>query len=223
MSRLDAQVLNSNSFIIGISDLRGDGRPDYHYHAHVLYGDSASPPRVSVNGGAITLQGTGFAPGLAVTLGSINMPLLSTNGSQMLVAAPAQSDGPQTIAINDPVSGASSIMTNVLTFGASSTDQIVLLQGANPPTPVGTQATNPVIVRVLASDGVTPVDGATVGWTTTNALPSQPVAAPPTAWRSATKAEWLPRGLRPPPRGMRRSRPLSPQASTAPPSQWLLR
>jgi len=223
MSRLDAQVLNSNSFIIGISDLRGDGRPDYHYHAHVLYGDSASPPRVSVNGGAITLQGTGFAPGLAVTLGSINMPLLSTNGSQMLVAAPAQSDGPQTIAINDPVSGASSIMTNVLTFGASFTDQIVLLQGANPPTPVGTQATNPVIVRVLASDGVTPVDGATVGWTTTNALPSQPVAAPPTAWRSATKAEWLPRGLRPPPRGMRRSRPLSPQASTAPPSQWLLR
>ena len=168
MSRLDAQVLNSNSFIIGISDLRGDGRPDYHYHAHVLYGDSASPPRVSVNGGAITLQGTGFAPGLAVTLGSINMPLLSTNGSQMLVAAPAQSDGPQTITINDPVSGASSIMTNVLTFGASSTDQIVLLQGANPPTPVGTQATNPVIVRVLASDGVTPVDGATVGWTTTN-------------------------------------------------------
>jgi hypothetical protein len=71
MSRLDAQVLNSNSFIIGISDLRGDGRPDYHYHAHVLYGDSASPPRVSVNGGAITLQGTGFAPGLAVTVGSI--------------------------------------------------------------------------------------------------------------------------------------------------------
>jgi len=168
MSRLDAQVLNSNSFIIGISDLRGDGRPDYHYHAHVLYGDSASPPRVSVNGGAITLQGTGFAPGLAVALGSINVPLLATNASQMLAAAPAQSDGPQTITINDPVSGASSIMTNVLTFGASSTDQIVLLQGANPPTPVGTQATNPVIVQVLASNGVTPVDGATVGWTTTN-------------------------------------------------------
>ena len=42
------------------------------------------------------------------------------------------------------------------------------LQGTNPPTPVGTQATNPVIMRVLASDGVTPVNGATVGWTTTN-------------------------------------------------------
>jgi hypothetical protein len=86
----------------------------------------------------------------------------------MLVAVASQSDGPQTITISDPVSGAFSIMTGVLTFGAASTDQIVLLQGANPSTPVGTQATYPVIVRVLAADGVTPVDGATVGWTATN-------------------------------------------------------
>jgi hypothetical protein len=168
MSRLDAQVLSSNSFIIGISDLRGDGRPDYHYHAHVLYGDSANPARVPVNGGTFTLQGTGFAPGLAVTVGNISAPLLATNAGHILVAAPAQSDGPQTITINDPVSGAFSIMTNALTFGAAATDQIVLLQGVNPPTPVGTQATNPVTVRLLASDGFTPVDGATVGWTTTN-------------------------------------------------------
>ena len=168
MSRLDAQVLSSNSFIIGIADLRGDGRPDYHYHAHVLYGDSASPPRVSVHGGAITLQGTGFAPGLTVAIGTTSAPLLATNASQMLAAVPAQSDGPRTITITDPVSGAFSIMTDVLTFGAASTDQIVLLQGANPPAPVGTQATNPVAVRVLASDGITPVDGATVGWSTTN-------------------------------------------------------
>ena len=168
MSRLDAEVLSPNSFIIGIADLRGDGRPDYHYHAHVLYGDSAIPPRVPVSGGAITLQGTGFSPGLAVTVGSTGVPLLATNASQMLTSAPAQGDGPQTITINDPVSGAFSIMTNVLTFGAAATDRIVLLLGSNPPTPVGTQATNPVTVRVLASDGVTPVDGATVGWTTTN-------------------------------------------------------
>jgi hypothetical protein len=168
MSLLDAQVLISNSFIIGIADLRGDGRPDYHYHAHVLYGDSVNPPRVSVNGGAITLQGTGFAPSLNVTVGSTSVPLLATNASQMLVAAPAQTDGSQTITINDPVSGASSVMTNALTFGAASTDSIVLLLGSNPPTPVGTQATNPVTVQVVASDGITPVGGATVGWSTTN-------------------------------------------------------
>ncbi|MGA8271577.1 MAG: IPT/TIG domain-containing protein [Candidatus Sulfotelmatobacter sp.] len=168
MSLLNAQVLSPSSFIIGIADLRGDGRPDYAYHAHVLYGDSVVPPRVPVSGGAITLQGTGFTPGLAVTVGSANVPLLATNASQILVAAPAQSDGPQTITITDPVSGAASAMTGALTFGAASTDKILLLQGANTLTPVGIQATNPVMVRVVASDGITPVSGATVGWTTTN-------------------------------------------------------
>jgi len=40
---LNAAGFSSNSFIIGIGDLRGDGRPDYHYHAHVLYGNTATP------------------------------------------------------------------------------------------------------------------------------------------------------------------------------------
>lgn len=168
MSRLDAQVFISDSFIIGIADLRGDGRPDYHYHAHVLYGDAAIPARVPVTGGAVTLQGTGFAPGLTVTVGNVSVPLLATNAGQMLAAVPPQSDGPQTITVSDPVSGAFSIMTNALTFGAAATDKILLLQGSNPPTPVGTQAANPITVRVVASDGITPVGGATVGWTTTN-------------------------------------------------------
>jgi hypothetical protein len=168
MSLLSAQILNSNSFIIGISDLRGDGRPDYHYHAHVLYGDSVTPARISVNGGAVTLQGTGFAPGLTASIGSANLPLLASSAGQMLVAAPAKSDGTQTITVTDPVSGAFSTMTNAVTFGAAATDKIVLLQASNPPTPVGTQAANPVIVQVFASDGVTPVNGATVAWSTTN-------------------------------------------------------
>jgi hypothetical protein len=169
MTRLDAQVFTSNSFIIGIADLRGDGRPDYHYHAHVLYGNTATPERIPVKGAAILLQGIGFEPGLTVAVGSINVPVLATGGSQMLVAAPPQSDGLQTITVTDPVSGAFSIMTNSLTFGAAATDTLALLQGkVNPPTPVGTQAVNPVTVQALASDGVTPVNGATIGWSTTS-------------------------------------------------------
>jgi hypothetical protein len=171
MSRLDAQVLGPNRFIIGVSDLRGDGRPDYHYHAHVLYGDSVTPARVSVIGGTVTLQGIGFSPGLALTAGSSNLPLLATSASQMLATVPAQSDGPQTITVTDPVSGAFSVMTNALTLGAAATDQIILLEGGiNPAAPLGTQATNPVVVQVVASDGHTPVNGATVGWSTTNGV-----------------------------------------------------
>ena len=168
MTRLDTQVFTSDSFIIGISDLRGDGRPDYHYHAHVLYADSAIPARVPVSGGAITLQGTGFAPGLTVTIGNASATLIATNARQMLLTVPAQSDGPQTITVSDPVSGAFSIMTSALTFGAGANDKIALVQGSNPQTAVGTQAANPVTVRVLAADGVTAVGGATVGWATTN-------------------------------------------------------
>ena len=168
MSRLDAQVLSTSSFIIGVSDLRGDGRPDYAYHAHVLYGDSVSPARIPINGGAIALQGIGFTPGLTVSVGSHAVPLLATNSSQILLVAPPKSDGPQTITITDPASGSVSTMTNALTMGAASTDQIVLLQGTNPQTPVGTQAANPLRVKVVVSDGVTAVNGATVVWSTTN-------------------------------------------------------
>jgi hypothetical protein len=168
MSRLDAQILASNSFIVGIADMRGDGRPDYHYHAHVLYGDSATPARLPVSGGAITVQGIGLSPGVNITVGSSSVPLVATNASQILVAAPGQSDGPQTITVTDPVSGSFSIMTDAVTFGAAASDGIVLLQGGNPATPVGTQATNPMSVRAVAADGVTAVGGATVGWNATN-------------------------------------------------------
>jgi hypothetical protein len=168
MTLLNAQVYSADSFMIGISDLRGDGRPDYSYHAHVLYGDSVTPTRVPVGGGPITLQGTGFTPELGVSVGSTPVPLMATNTSQILVSAPAQSDGQQTVTVSDLVSGASSIMTDVLTFGAAASDQLVLVQAGSPPIPVGTQSPNPVTVRVVASDGVTPVNGATVAWSATN-------------------------------------------------------
>lgn len=171
MTRLDAQVAVSGNYLVGISDLRGDGRPDYLYHAYVLYADSVSPARVSINGGAVTVQGTGFHAGLTAAIGSTAATVLAVSAGQMLLAAPAHSDGLQNITITDPVSGGSSIMTNALTYGAAASDTIILLgNGLNPSTPVGTQAANPVTVRVLAADGVTPVNGATIGWTASNGL-----------------------------------------------------
>jgi len=122
----------------------------------VLYGDSAVPARMSVSGGPVTLQGIGFAPGLNVTFGTTSTSPLAVGANQMTLSAPPQGDGPQTITITDPVSGAFSTMTGALTYGASASDSIVLLVGTNPLTPVGAQATNPVTVRVVASDGRLP-------------------------------------------------------------------
>ena len=171
VTRLDAQVATSTNFLTGISDERGDGRPDYHYHAHVLYADSVFPARLAVNGGVVTVQGSGFAPGLTVTVGSTSAAQLTVTAGQMIVAAPAYGDGPQSITITDPISGASSVMTNALLYGAAPTDNISLVgSGLNPWTAVGAQATYPVTVRVLAADGVTPVSGATIAWSATNAV-----------------------------------------------------
>jgi hypothetical protein len=168
ITRLDAQVLSSTSFRIGIVDFRGDGRPDYHYHAHVLYADSVSPSRVSVRGGALTIQGIGYMPGLAVTVGASTATPLSVSAGQLILAAPAQTEGLQSLTITDPSTGSFSTITGALTFGAASDDKIVLIAGTNPQTPVGTQTAHPIVVQVIASDGVTPVDGATVGWSATN-------------------------------------------------------
>jgi hypothetical protein len=170
MTRLDTQVLSGGNFLIGIADLRGDGRPDYHFHAHVLYADTVWPARVGVSGGPITIQGTGFAPGLTSTVGTTTATQLAVSAGQITLAAPSHSDGVQNITITDPVSGSSTTMTGALTYGAAATDNLILLYGLNPSTPVGAQAAHPVSVRVLAADGVTSVGGATIAWAATNVV-----------------------------------------------------
>jgi hypothetical protein len=170
LTRLDAQVSISGNFLIGISDMRGDGRPDYHYQAQVLYADSVSPARISVSGGAVAVLGNGFPQGVTATVGSSAAAPLAVNAGLMLLAAPPFADGPQSVTITDPATASSTTMTNALTYGAAASDTIVLVgNGLNPSTPVGTQAPNPVSVQVLAVDGVTPVSGATIGWTASNA------------------------------------------------------
>ena len=164
LTRLDIAVNNGGNFIVGISDLRGDGRPDYHYHGHFLYADSVSPSRIPVSGAPILVQGIGFAPGFTTTIGTSGASQLATSSTQLTLSASAHGDGGQDLTVSDPVSGASSTISNALVYGAAATDNILLLSGLNPSTPLGVPAANPLIVRVLASDGITPVSGATIGW-----------------------------------------------------------
>jgi hypothetical protein len=59
-------------------------------------------------------------------------------------------------------------MIGALTYGAMATDLLHLVQGTEPSTPVGSAAANPIRVRAVAADGVTPVSGATIAWNSTN-------------------------------------------------------
>ena len=171
MTILNAQLLQSISFRVGIADIRGDGRPDYRYHARVLYGDHISPARASVAGGtALAVEGIGFQANTGVTIGSGNALPLAVSANQFVVSTPAKADGVQDIALVDPPTLASSILSGVLTYGAGPNDLLHLIAGANPPTPVGGQAPNPIRVKVLAPDGITPVAGASVFFTSTPAV-----------------------------------------------------
>jgi hypothetical protein len=103
--------------------------------------------------------------------GVLGLGWSQVNPNVLTGTPPAHGDGLQNITISDPVSGASSIMSSALTFGAAASDNLVLLgTGMNPTTPAGTQATNPMHARVLAADGVTPVGGATIGWSASNGV-----------------------------------------------------
>ena len=171
MSRLDAQFNTTDTFRVGVADFRGDGRPDYFYRASLLYADTVTPPRLGLAGGLATLTGTGFKPGLQVSVAGNNASTQSASASQIAVAMPSASqDGTATIQVTDPVSGAFSQMIGALTYGASATDLLLLLQGTEPSTPIGAQAANAIRVRAVAADGITPVSGATIAWNATNGL-----------------------------------------------------
>ena len=179
MTMLNVQLLQQTDFRIGIADIRGDGRPDYRYHARILYGDSTLPNRASVAGNTpVAIQGIGFHSDTAVSIGKTSVAALSTSAGQILLLAPAQADGLQNVTLIDPATGASSIMTGVLTYGAGLTDTLKLIYGSNPWTPVGGQAPNPIRVQVLQADGVTPVSGASVFFS----------ASPPTQFLACSNA-----------------------------------
>ena len=136
-TRLDAQILQSSSFRVGIADYRGDGRPDYHYSARVLYGDTVAPGRAGVAGGTpLTVGGIGLQSNTSLSQGTQAMPVLASSATQLLVDSQAAPDGIYNLLLQDTSSGGSSTMTNALTVGAGPTDTIKMISGANPGTPL---------------------------------------------------------------------------------------
>lgn len=170
LTRLRPDIYTSTDFKIGIADYRGDGRPDFRYRAHLFYGDTVSPDRADVRGGSFfTIHGTGFRPGTTVKVGDSSATVLAVNAKEIVASAPAFSDGTRTITLTDPGTGADATLRNAFTSGAHEADRLQLLMGSNPWVPVGGEAPNPMRVRVVQADGVTPVPGATVALLTSPA------------------------------------------------------
>jgi len=164
---LNALFETDGIFKLGIADNRGDGRPDFPYHANIFYGDTVSPLRVGVQGGtALSIRGISFQPGMAVAVGASIAPVVQQTPNFAVAIAPPLSDGVQDLTLWAP-DGSSVQMLKAVSYGTISSDKIVLLQGSNPGTPVGGVSVNPFRVRVLQQDLLTPVAGATVKFSAT--------------------------------------------------------
>jgi hypothetical protein len=171
LSRLDATILASTNFRLGIFDYRGDGRPDYLYRGRVFYADSVSSSRASAGGGTpVTVSGIGFHPNTACAFGATTAAPLFLSANQAVIATPAVRDGVRDLILSDPATGSSSAISGAITFGAAATDRLKLISGAGPATPIGSLALNPFSVQVVSADGTTPVAGASVLLTSTPAV-----------------------------------------------------
>ena len=167
LTQLNVQVLNPVALRLGVADLRGDGRPDFHYRAQLLYGDAVTPSHVSVRGGdPFSITGFGFKPGIAVSVGNSVATILALSDAAIIAAAPVFADGTQSITLRNPATGASSILQAALVYGATSADTITVTN-INPAIPVGGQTPLPIQATVLNTDGQ-PVSGATVQWSVNN-------------------------------------------------------
>ena len=172
MTTLAASFTQPDQLRIAIADERGDGRPDFNYQARVLYADNLSPAAVNAAGGTITITGMGFRTGNAVTVDGVDATVLSSTANTIVATAPSLSAlGSNTaltadVAVTDLSTGSTTVMTQALSYSASV--NVLSLQSApSGVVAVGQPAAVPFSVKVMSSDGITPVVGEAVTFAAT--------------------------------------------------------
>jgi hypothetical protein len=156
-----------------IADERGDGRPDYNYQARVLYADSLSPAAISAAGGTITITGTGFRTGNAVFVNGVAATVSNWSANTIVATVPSlHSLGSSTalvadVKVEDLSTGGTTVMTHALSYTAPVTT-LSLLTAPSGTVVLAQQAATPFAVQVLEGDGVTPVVGEAITFTTTS-------------------------------------------------------
>ncbi|MDE1163003.1 MAG: IPT/TIG domain-containing protein [Acidobacteriaceae bacterium] len=155
------------SYRVAIADYYGDGRPDYLYKARLMYADAVSPSSVSSSGGQISITGMGFASGNRVTVNGVVASVVSWSANTIVAVAPtsvlakATSGVPVSVAVTDMTTGAATSITGALVYAGAGAYTVAKVS-APASLATGMTAATSFAVRVLASDGVTPIAGASV-------------------------------------------------------------
>jgi hypothetical protein len=157
---------------IAVADERGDGRPDFNYQARVLYADSLTPATVSAAGGTVTIRGMGFRTGNAVFVNGVAANVASWSANTIVATVPSlhtlrsNTALVANVTVEDLSTGGTTVMTQALSYSAP-VNTLSLLTAPSGVVVVAQQATVPFAVQVLQDDGVTPVAGEAVTFSTT--------------------------------------------------------
>ena len=160
---------------LGVADQRGDGRPDFAYQGRMFYADNIEPARVPAAGGTVTITGMGFRAGNSVLVNGVAATATQWTANTIVATVPAMSAARAAVGVAvdvkvvDRGTGASSTMSSALIYDNSGTlgKAMILLSAPAGTLPVGTAAVVPFAVRVVAADGVTPIAGDPIIFSTT--------------------------------------------------------
>jgi hypothetical protein len=168
---LNAQLLESTSFRVGIAAIRGDGRPDYRYHAPPVRRPHHSDPSQCC-GWHGSRDCRFWIPGeyqglhrkrQRTAAGSFREPdhCHDVRSKGRRAGHDAHRSAHDDCQLNPERS---------CDLRRWSERHSSSCRRANPPTPVGGQATNSIRVQALAPEGITPIAGASVFFTTRPAV-----------------------------------------------------
>jgi hypothetical protein len=149
---------------LGVTDQRGDGRPDYAYQGWVLYADRVTPAHLPASGGDITIYGTGFRIVDTVLVGGKAAVVTSITPNQITAIAPASSTtGSVDVEVDDQSSYyAAAIISGGVSYNAGSGDKLTIDTAPAGTVPIG----EPLPFTVTATtSSATPASGVTVTYT----------------------------------------------------------
>jgi len=164
------QVYASGDDIVrlGVSDERGDGRPDYAYEGCVLYADTVSPPRLPSSGGAIVIHGMGFRLADTVLVGGQQATVTSITPNEITAIAPAAASGVTgsvNVEVDDqPIYYASTIISGGISYDSASGDALTLRSSSEPTGTVPSGVPESFSVIALGANQ-TPAGGVSVIYT----------------------------------------------------------
>lgn len=154
---------------IAITDLRGDGRPDYAYAGWVLYADTVQPARLPATGGPIVIHGMGFRPADTVLVNGQPAQVTSLSPNEITAIAPASAPGVTgsvDVEVDDlPAFNAAAILSGAISYNSGSADALTLVTAPANTVPIATPI--PFTVTALGPD-LSPAGGVTVLYTVTS-------------------------------------------------------